>query len=199
MADGRTHLRYSKLYTVVTTAGLAAGYAYIPDNIKNIYTITSLSLIAGTIWAAYITPDQDLTTYTHVEYILRRRLKFIGDFINSIYASYAVFHDHRGSSHWFVWGTIFRILWLFTNTFSAILMIALILGIALLGTPLNYLIILSFLFGAITQDGVHLWLDTKFVKQFRSPKEVKKRKRLLLLSIIVVLLTIITYFYFFIR
>ena len=84
-------------------------------------------------------------------------------------------------------------LWLFTNLFTAVVVVGILAVLFYISIEYAIMIVLGIILGWVLQDGVHLVLDTKFFKRWSSAKARRRRKFILVTFL---LITIASYAYY---
>ena len=191
MSDGKTHMRYSRGFSLLLTISLILLIFRL--NLQPYFIPFFVALLLGSIIAWYLNPDADLIQITVGESSLRRISRPLAKLINSCFASYAIWHQHRGISHVFVIGSLERMLWLFTNLFTAVGVSGILAVLFYISIEYAIMIVLGIILGWVLQDGVHLVLDTKFFKRWSSAKARRRRKFILVTFL---LITIASYAYY---
>lgn len=147
-----------------------------------------LGLALGSVGGWFITPDADHHVKTHEEDRVEE-WPVVGPYLQGVWAGYGSKYDHRGRSHWHVWGTVTR-MWYFARRFMAdFLFWAYVVGVIFLGQVMDGELVaqvvlhlprggfLGFLFlGWCVQDSVHIETD-RLWSWWRSKKGRRQRGR----------------------
>ena len=147
-----------------------------------------VGLVLGGIGGWLVTPDADHHVITEEEKRWKDR-PVVGPYMLEVWAGYGAKHEHRGRSHWHVWGTVSR-MWYFARRFLAdwlllaYVTVVLIGGGSLDGSMLADLIpylpdgpfFMALFLGWVIQDSVHIETDRVW-SWWKSKKGRKARRR----------------------
>ena len=182
MPSGKTHLKLSIATSVLIN--LSPTIMPYSNNLK-----LSVGLLAGSIFATFITPDLDVDNGNITNKILKNKSKLLEKIFRLITTPYRKLFKHRGRSHIFIFGTLGRILYfsiilfilfLIFNliTIKEFLFFSLSVGVEDVDDLIDDLknatinrFVFGFLFSACVLDGVHILAD-KIVSKFK-----KKNRR----------------------
>lgn len=173
MPSGKTHLKLSIATSVLIN--LSPTIMPYSNNLK-----LSVGLLAGSIFATFITPDLDVDNGNITNKILKNKSKLLEKVFRLITTPYRKLFKHRGRSHIFIVGTLGRILYFSIILFILFLIFNLITMKEFLffstkiddlkNATINHFVF-GFLFSACVLDGVHILAD-KIVSKFK-----KKNRR----------------------
>ena len=153
MAGGKEHFRLSGYLIwglIIFSVLLISAFGYLELWAMFDFTLVNIlpGLIVGSLLGRFITPDRDLSQYTHEEIMLHRLFPAISWIVYIIYTPYAKYIPHRKIGHTWPTGTLLR-----AGCLLAIPILALII---LLGWWWGWVFVFL---GWSAQDLGHLWLD----------------------------------------
>lgn len=171
--------------------------------------LSGIGLTLGGIAGLLVTPDADHHVKTYEEKRFEN-VPVLGRYLLEVWAGYGAKEEHRGRSHWHIWGTVTRILY-FGRRFAAdTLLLAYFLVVvvgsgvmdgSLLEALIPYLPRIGFFafvfLGWTIQDSVHIESDRAW--SFWRSKKGKKIKRRIVSTVVysLLLLVVLVVWYYF--